>query len=571
MAFRPQAPLPLVPPSSQASAEAGWRRFGPALAALVVLLAAAPGVLALPPLDRDEARFAQSSAQMLETGDLVDIRFQDQPRVKTPVGVNWLQALAAAATSSVERREIWAYRLPSLAGAMGAAAACVWGAQALFDARRSWLAGVVMGAGWLLASEADMAGADALLCAAVTLSMAALCRIYVRSAGGGAGRPGERAATWAGLALGLLVEGPVAPLLVGLTLATLAAADRRVGWMRRLSWRWGLMFTGLMVLPWALAITVSTDGGFWAAASGGDIWPRLAGGRQRHGAPPGTYVLLAPLLAFPAACLLPAALSWGWRRRAQAGPRFALAWLVPGWLLFELAPTKPPHGVAPLFGALAVLAAGALSEPISLRSRLAGAALSALAGVVIAAAAVWLAATLDGGPGWALATAALALGAGLAGALGVLGQGGVLDVRYQLRPAGLVFAGVLGIAAHAALVGGVLPDLRAAWPSRGAARLIARAGLDPRNGVTPGPVAVAGYAEPSLVFLLGTDLELDGPVEAAQALEAGRPVLVERRVAPVFLAKLAKDHTRHIEVGVTRGLDYSDGRRVELTLWRPGR
>ncbi len=78
------------------------------------------------------------------------------------------------------------------------------------------------------------------------------------------------------------------------------------------------------------------------------------------------------------------------------------------------------------------------------------------------------------------------------------------------------------------------PALRAWRPPSEAARLIARAGLDPRNGVTPGQVAVAGYAEPSLVFLLGSDPELDIGAGAAQALEVGRPALVEQRQATAF-------------------------------------
>mgnify|MGYP006249418747 FL=1 len=41
-----------------------------------------PGLAGLPPLDRDEARYAQASKQMLETGDAIDIRFQDRPRYK---------------------------------------------------------------------------------------------------------------------------------------------------------------------------------------------------------------------------------------------------------------------------------------------------------------------------------------------------------------------------------------------------------------------------------------------------------------------------------------------------------
>ena len=70
----------------------GWR--GPLFAALVALAAALPGLIAMPVLDRDEARFAEATAQMLETGDFVSINFQDAPRYKKPVGIHWLQALA---------------------------------------------------------------------------------------------------------------------------------------------------------------------------------------------------------------------------------------------------------------------------------------------------------------------------------------------------------------------------------------------------------------------------------------------------------------------------------------------
>ena len=37
----------------------------PIMAALVALLAALPGLFTLPPMDRDESRFAEASAQML--------------------------------------------------------------------------------------------------------------------------------------------------------------------------------------------------------------------------------------------------------------------------------------------------------------------------------------------------------------------------------------------------------------------------------------------------------------------------------------------------------------------------
>src|ERR1700760_2306579 len=59
---------------------------------VVALFAFLPGFFHIPPVDRDEARFAQATKQMIETGDFVDIRFQDETRYKKPVGIYWLQA-----------------------------------------------------------------------------------------------------------------------------------------------------------------------------------------------------------------------------------------------------------------------------------------------------------------------------------------------------------------------------------------------------------------------------------------------------------------------------------------------
>src|ERR1041385_6390165 len=56
-----------------------------------------PGFFNIAPIDRDEARFAQATKQMIESGDYVDIRFQDEVRYKKPVGIYWLQAAAVRA------------------------------------------------------------------------------------------------------------------------------------------------------------------------------------------------------------------------------------------------------------------------------------------------------------------------------------------------------------------------------------------------------------------------------------------------------------------------------------------
>ncbi len=537
----------------------GWR--GPALAAAVAGVAALPGVLALPPLDRDEARFAQASAQMLETHDAVNIRFQETPRDKKPVGIHWLQALSVAALSSAEAREIAAFRLPSLLGAMVAAAACVWGARAFLPADAALLAGLMLGVCALLSTEAGIAKTDAALCGAVTVAMAALGRRYAAARGGPAAPRGTRALLWAGLALGVLLKGPVAPLVFGGALLALWAQDRDARWMRDLGWWSGLGLVVLVCGPWAAAVTVATDGAFWTGAVGGDLGDKLRGASEGHGAPPGAHLLLAPLLLFPLGGLVPAAAVAAWRDRTRPGIRFAVAWVAPAWLVFELLPTKLPHYPLPLYAPVAALAAAAVwrGRAEGGWARAAGAALAVVGGVIFAALPLWAARAYGGSTAAALAAAlpALAAGAALAGGL------------LLRRPAtGAAAALGLGAAAHMALAGLAAPSLGSLWVSARAAAAVARAGLDPRNGLTPGPVAVAGFAEPSLVFALGTATELAAPVDAAQAIAEGRPALVEASVEAPFRAALAEAGLHARTVARVDGYDYADGRAVRLVLWR---
>src|SRR5918994_5719599 len=66
-----------------------------ALLVAVALLAFLPGFFQVPPVDRDEARYAQATRQMMETGNYLDIRYQEQVRYLQPAGIYWLQAAAA--------------------------------------------------------------------------------------------------------------------------------------------------------------------------------------------------------------------------------------------------------------------------------------------------------------------------------------------------------------------------------------------------------------------------------------------------------------------------------------------
>ena len=537
---------------------AGWR--GPLLAALLALVAGLPGLLLLPPLDRDESRYAQATAQMLESDDFVDIRFQQEPRWNKPVGAYWLQAAAVSLTSRVENRDIGPYRLPSLLGAMAAAAAAAWAGAALFGQRAGFLAGAMLGTGFLMSTLAGIATTDALLCGAVTVAMAALARIYMSARAGARPTRPHKFLFWLGLGLAILLRGPSGLLVIVPAIVTLSLWDRDIRWLRRLGWGWGVPIVALIVGPWAIAITISTDGAFWREAIDGGLFGR-GGGQAGHGGFPGLYLALAPLLLFPATLMLPAALETAWRGRAEPAVRVLVCWLVPAWVIFELLPGKPWQAALPTFGALALLSAAALNRPISDLSRRLGSGLAIAAAVVICGVTVY-GLTLYGSPPartWATVTVVGAVVAGVGGAFLLMNQAAVSAVLASI---------IFGLISHAALAG-VLWQLKPLTISPQLVRTLEAAGVNPRQGLAPGPVAITGFHEPSFVFLTGTDTQLTNAAGAATALSEGRPAIVEAADADAFRRALLATGAAGRAVGVVSGHNYSTGDDVSLTVYAP--
>src|SRR5512139_2015887 len=183
----PREPKNLVNPGSRLArlidSVTGSHGRAAAFLVLFALLLFLPGFFTIPPVDRDEARFAQATKQMIESGDYVDIRFQDESRYKKPVGIYWLQAgfvkLGEAVGVPRAHTRIWLYRFPSLIGAIGAVLATYWAALAFVSRRAALLAGLMLASCLLLGVEARLAKTDATLLLACVAAMGALGRAYL--------------------------------------------------------------------------------------------------------------------------------------------------------------------------------------------------------------------------------------------------------------------------------------------------------------------------------------------------------------------------------------------------------
>ena len=273
------------------------------------LLLFLPGFFNIPPIDRDEARFAQATKQMVETSDFVDIRFQDEVRYKKPVGIYWLQAAVVETASALglprAPLRIWLYRIPSLVGAIGAVLLTYWTALAFVTRRGAVLAALIMCSSVLLSVEARLAKTDAMLLLTVVAAMGALARVYLSwQRGEDPAHPpwAWPAIFWTALAGGILLKGPLILMFVALTIVTLAILDRSASWLWRLRPVWGLMWMLVLVLPWFVAIFWRAGDAFFANSIGGDMLSKLSA-QESHGAPPGrlSAAVLDHLLAGRAA------------------------------------------------------------------------------------------------------------------------------------------------------------------------------------------------------------------------------------------------------------------------------
>ena len=314
------------------------------------------GLAAMPPLDRDEPRFVQATKQMTETGDYVDIRFQDASRYQKPIGIYWLQSAAVALSGEGAEAPIWVYRLVSALGIAIAVVAVAWTGTNLFGASAGVAAGLVMAAIFATAFEGRDAKTDAMLLACCVLAQGALAQIYTAS------RRNEVVAGhlpwifWMAQGAAILIKGPIAPLLSALTVAVLFAFERDWRWLSKLKTARGLALVLLIVLPWIALITWKSGGAFLQQAVGKDMLGKVAQGEESHGVPPGFYVLTYSLFMWPFGLIaVGAGLQALNRLRDDPRLRFCLAWYIPFWLLFELIPTKLPHYVLPAYPGMALL------------------------------------------------------------------------------------------------------------------------------------------------------------------------------------------------------------------------
>jgi 4-amino-4-deoxy-L-arabinose transferase-like glycosyltransferase len=538
----------------------------PRLAAAVLFALAlftyVPGVLLLPPVDRTEIVYAQSSRDMLKRHDYIDATFEGERFAFRPIGIYWLQVGAGKLLGHKAQHAIATYRLPSLLAGVLAVLAMWWLMRPLLGERRALIAAGLYAVTPIVALQASLSIPEGPLLLSIVVAQCALLRLYCAPESDRANASWIALAFWAAQGFGMLLNALAVPILSLSTIIALYVFDRRLDWLKRLRPLWGIPLMLAIAAPWII-VRAHFDGGVpFSGLSFGELIRALGGAQDmKWKAAPLTFTAALLLGFMPGALLIVPALLGLWRGRESALQRFLFSWIVGYWLYLELIASKPAlYTVQAMFPAAAAAVALVLDKdgrfaipPLTLRL-----------------------------PWWLVLPGTLALFAGILWIAGVAPSFSVVlgaalvtllftfaaFAMREGRAAAWLTSSIAGFALFVSFTFGVLmPHIEIAWPAPRIAEAVA-----PMRRCVTGPVGVAGFREPSTTFVLGHGADTN--VESIAGWMAGGDdaiAVVEDRwqpdLAKALAARSAKPPAR---VGCVEAFNVMRGCPLHFSIYATG-
>ena len=250
--------------------------------------------------------------------------------------------------------------------------------------------------------------------------------------------------------------------------------------------------------------------------------------------------------------------------------RLCLCWIIPYWVLVEIMPTKLPHYTLPLFPALCVISAAAALTLLSVDEFKVTRRINAVIYLIISTILI----------------------GGIMGASGYFG-----DIHYGYYIIGIISGFVAIIATFSfwrgnmkwSLITGalstiiltiptyslILPNLTQLRPADKLVELFEQKNVPlPREGGPP--VVSPDFTEPSLVYHLGTNIDVSGKTDLLdmEALKKGRVIILDQKKEKaaerlaLLKIKAAEENICSDTSEVFKSYNYSKGDALELIIFR---
>ncbi len=322
-------------------------RFGVWILVLVGIMTLLPGTFDIPLLDRDEPRFSQATAEMMDRDDWVVPYFNGEYRFDKPPLTYWWMRVHYWIFSKSE----FGARLHSVWSSLLVAVGILLMGRKYFGVKPAFLASFAWLTCFQIFQHGRLALADMPMVAAVFYASWAFFELSKD--------PDDEDPKWkwfwllyVSLGLGFLAKGPIAlatPIMA-------AVFYRLVFWRKGLHWKRvrlvrGSLIVLLMVGAWGIPALIVTDGLFWDIGMGKHVIDRGVEAFNERKVVPGYYLITAFISLFPWIAFMGKRF-WNIRKGWDQPTAFLVSWIISPYLIFLAYSTQLPHYVMPAFPAL---------------------------------------------------------------------------------------------------------------------------------------------------------------------------------------------------------------------------
>tara|TARA_B110000483_G_scaffold12367_2_gene14121 strand:- start:446 stop:2119 length:1674 start_codon:yes stop_codon:yes gene_type:complete len=521
----------------------------------------------LPPLDRDESRYIQSTVQMLESNDFVNINFLDTPRLKKPPGIYWLQAMSATFIKNIfflDSPPLWSFRLPSAIGASVSIWITFLLGQLLFGRAQGFIASLLLISSPLLIIESHVAKTDSALLASFLFVLYILAKIifYIEQ---NIKKPSDITilAAWVVLSFSFLIKGPIALFILFLLILFFRFSREPINY-KNFKPVIGIVIFIIIVFPWFMFVQSGNNTDVFLNSIKKDMLLKLISAQESHGAPPGSYLLSSFLTAWPITLFIFPTVIWVFNNKKNKPVKFLLCSLLPSWLFFEIMPTKLLHYILPLLPSLAILTAAMIVSSIKDKNFIASfdkhifrlvSILPFIGGLLIAFGIIYLANIYGEGLTFSIIIIA-----------SIYTLGSFLSAYYIYTQSfinTLIVVVFSNIIALNLLILMVPNQLQKIWVSE-------RVYLEIEEKTVLNEYVLLGYSEPSLIYRLGSKTKIAGNSEEAISLVLNsniQSIIIENSYLKEF--KDLSDKKGIVFRSISKpivGFNYSKGENVEIII-----
>jgi 4-amino-4-deoxy-L-arabinose transferase-like glycosyltransferase len=313
----------------------------------------------VPLFDLDEAIYAETAREMVETGNWLTPQFNYSPDFDKPILLYWFMATAFKTFGLSELSA----RLTSAVFGLALLVVTYGLTRRVSGSRAGLLAMLILASSLEMVVISHAALTDMLLVFFVTAALASFYMFYKT----------DRAIWVVGIyiaaALAVLTKGPVGLVLPGLTifLFTLTVGPRKK-LFREIRLGWGILIFCAVAVPWYAAMFRLHGADFWKSFFLHHNIERFTSTIGGHAGAPFYYLGVLAIGFFPWAAFLPASfisilpglnLSERWKNLGGFPANhpfewFLLLWTAVVFIFFTLAGTKLPSYIAPALPALAI-------------------------------------------------------------------------------------------------------------------------------------------------------------------------------------------------------------------------